>query len=993
MARVETGHHKVQGTDYAYTLHGWIKAVNSNALTTSTDMGKDGAAGNAYASAYTDLHRYVAQDAAGYSLNYYRQGPVKDYAAIKTFNSTTNQNMIASITALGSTGTPFNLQTDAPDLYNGNISSMVTSIYDMDMNSNNTHTDHTAFPQITAYRYDQLHRIKQLKAYRDIDLSANAWKSLATGNYDGSYFTQFSYDKNGNITSQRRDGAAFMTGLGLTMDDLSYMTQDASATNPSNKLIGVNDAVTGAYTTDIKGSSSAVDGTPSTYDYDYDAIGSLIKDKKEFIQGIEWTVDRKVKKVIRDGAAMSAAGKNMPDLEFEYDANRQRILKIVKPHTTGGSLMSQDNWVYTYYVRDASGNISATYEKTFMPVSGQANTYSETLKLQEHDLYGSSRLGTLPANTIMGGANTFTAALSGGLFQNISYLANYQPPVTTIVCTLPGSSTHITCPETFERTLGNKRYELTNHLGNVLTVVSDRKLQVAGPQASTVLRRVFDDMDMSHVIGDPPSCVSNVGGKAVVNPTAGYSGINFDFPTVTGQQYLVEFDLDKGNSDVSDDMYVTLYDNTFALLQFNSLGAVSSNHYSYSWIGSGSQDNIKIYFVSGTNTPAVGALTPHYFSIDNFAVSAIDSTTTIVSNYKAEILETHDYYAGGMILPGRSFNSGDYRYGHNGQEKENEITQGLYSAEFWMYDSRIIRRWETDPVVKPWESPYACFLGNPIYYADPSGLDGEGPNGECPGDPGVGDHTYSTPSSPSTPGRFWERGEPGAQADGGSSGGNSGKAPPFYLAYGVPGGIYGTPSTLKRTYGDRNYTHYHTQFNNASGGFSLDEPNVFIQAQGRIKNNLQWSVTFMKQKIDPLDDAYKIEAPTAVEFGLAYRKQYLSKKWWFKASVDFAATFGPTYGAPMYNDLPGDEKQDGIGFTGLTFKASETERYMQVGYSGTALVRVNATFVKSITVFVAGNLHHMQGVTVDTDRGGQKIGYLGSAELTFGVGFDIGPYK
>ncbi len=39
-----------------------------------------------------------------------------------------------------------------------------------------------------------------------------------------------------------------------------------------------------------------------------------------------------------------------------------------------------------------------------------------------------------------------------------------------------------------------------------------------------------------------------------------------------------------------------------------------------------------------------------------------------------------------------------------------------------MYDSRIGRRWERDPVVKVWESSYATFANNPILFADPLGL-------------------------------------------------------------------------------------------------------------------------------------------------------------------------------------------------------------------------------------------------------------------------------
>jgi RHS repeat-associated protein len=83
-----------------------------------------------------------------------------------------------------------------------------------------------------------------------------------------------------------------------------------------------------------------------------------------------------------------------------------------------------------------------------------------------------------------------------------------------------------------------------------------------------------------------------------------------------------------------------------------------------------------------------------------------------------------DYYPFGQTMPGRNWTSsvGGYRYSHNGHEKENEIFEGAQSAEYWMYDSRIGRRWERDPIVKPWESPYATFGNNPIKYNDVKGL-------------------------------------------------------------------------------------------------------------------------------------------------------------------------------------------------------------------------------------------------------------------------------
>ena len=73
-------------------------------------------------------------------------------------------------------------------------------------------------------------------------------------------------------------------------------------------------------------------------------------------------------------------------------------------------------------------------------------------------------------------------------------------------------------------------------------------------------------------------------------------------------------------------------------------------------------------------------------------------------------------YAGGFVR---------YRYGFGGQEKDDEVAGkgNSYTAEFWQYDSRLGRRWNIDPVVKPWESPYATFANNPMWFVDPNGAD------------------------------------------------------------------------------------------------------------------------------------------------------------------------------------------------------------------------------------------------------------------------------
>ncbi|MBA3283990.1 MAG: hypothetical protein H0U27_02870 [Nitrosopumilus sp.] len=81
-------------------------------------------------------------------------------------------------------------------------------------------------------------------------------------------------------------------------------------------------------------------------------------------------------------------------------------------------------------------------------------------------------------------------------------------------------------------------------------------------------------------------------------------------------------------------------------------------------------------------------------------------------------------------MPGRKYNTNAYRYGLNGQEKDDEISgvEGAHtSAEFWEYDTRLGRRWNRDPIVKPGISSYSAFDNNPIYFADYNGLTAEKP--------------------------------------------------------------------------------------------------------------------------------------------------------------------------------------------------------------------------------------------------------------------------
>jgi PKD repeat protein len=98
------------------------------------------------------------------------------------------------------------------------------------------------------------------------------------------------------------------------------------------------------------------------------------------------------------------------------------------------------------------------------------------------------------------------------------------------------------------------------------------------------------------------------------------------------------------------------------------------------------------------------------------------STYTFGRLAKPQTYDLASYTFGSIMV---SVSKGEYRYGMNTQEKDNEIygEGNSYSAEYWQYDARLGRRWNVDPyVVKhPYNSPYLCFNNNPNFYVDIKG--------------------------------------------------------------------------------------------------------------------------------------------------------------------------------------------------------------------------------------------------------------------------------
>ncbi len=265
MQRTEIGEDNIQGLDYVYTIHGWLKGINgSNA---KTDIGQDG----------QSVQSRFAADEWGMTLGYY-QG---DY-----HNRTGTLRSVFESSAANS----HHLQPNH-DLYNGNISTWASH-----MNQQN--------PTASTYQYDILNRIKSSE--RQV-WNQTSWRADAN-----VYRTAYSYDGNGNIETLTR-----YDEKGSKMDELKYIYEnELNGEKLTNKLRKVQEqAAATTYEKDIENTSFETE-------YVYDAIGNLIEDRRDSI-AVEWNVYGKVSKV------KPLYGAKKPIIRYLYDAAGNRVAKEV----------------------------------------------------------------------------------------------------------------------------------------------------------------------------------------------------------------------------------------------------------------------------------------------------------------------------------------------------------------------------------------------------------------------------------------------------------------------------------------------------------------------------------------------------------------------------------------------------------------------------------------------------------------------------------------
>lgn len=383
LARTELGHYKVQGIDYAYTLQGWLKGINGDALDSSKEMGGDALAGSVYSRVSKDVYAFKL----GYFTNDYN--PVGGSTA-----PAFSQRTYDAPSALAATGN---------SLFNGNISLSTLALSKINGGATTGYT----------YGYDQLNRLTEMRQH-----STNS--NWGNSSISAAYSESIAYDANGNILKYLRNGAG--TGANpLDMDSLTYKyNRNAAGNLVNNRLNHVRDAIknNGNYTVDIDNQSGN--------NYIYDSIGNLKKDVAEGIQNINWTVYGKIRSIDKEKGIT---------LNYSYDPGGNRIIKEVN---TAGQLTK------TFYVRDAQGNVMGIYTKNG----------SNPIHWNEQHLYGSSRLGMWNWDTVV----PLAASVIGSkmfLYDSLLY--------------------------------GSRMYELTNHLGNVLVTVSDKKVGVSSSSTSGII--------------------------------------------------------------------------------------------------------------------------------------------------------------------------------------------------------------------------------------------------------------------------------------------------------------------------------------------------------------------------------------------------------------------------------------------------------------------------------------------------------------------------
>jgi len=160
-------------------------------------------------------------------------------------------------------------------------------------------------------------------------------------------------------------------------------------------------------------------------------------------------------------------------------------------------------------------------------------------------------------------------------------------------------------------------------------------------------------------------------------------------------------------------------DTTLTNITFTINGIDSNGNFEVNQIISQTNVSVNHYHMQHHLANKQFELTNH---LGNVLATILDRKT----NNTADVVTAQHYYPFGSVMSSYRVEEIGYRFGGaGGQEKDDEIFIGAYTAEYWEYDSRLGRRWNVDPITYAWQSSYAVFNNNPIFFIDPLGLEAE----------------------------------------------------------------------------------------------------------------------------------------------------------------------------------------------------------------------------------------------------------------------------
>ncbi|MBT1706531.1 hypothetical protein, partial [Chryseosolibacter indicus] len=430
LKRTVLGQDKLQGMDYTYTIHGWLKAINHPLLDKANDPLKDGDAGSV-----------TGRDAFGMALTYFSG----DY---KRSGSPLDASTISTLMPLA-----------GRDLYNGNIATWtLRNHYPGSINTQYANANIQHKTNLTGYvfQYDELNRLTRA------DTRIFNGSTYGNGN---DYHNNQSYDANGNILTQVN-----YAGGNTVMDNFTYTYKPGT-----NLLTQVTDIAAAS-----PGFSQDVEPGQEADNYKYDAIGNLIADKQQQTT-ISWTPYGKVKRVSKAGSGYT---------EFSYDASGNRVSKK-RINAAGLSITNyyvrdaSGNIMGVYEKIDQGTGAAPELTLTELPIYGsdRIGEYSKPVSVT-----------ATPVVTPEAGEARLAVSTMKNAYESVSYLLNpgvalrlgagfsYTAPESgTAPFTVRVSETGGTIlpPDgLYTRTLNSRQYELKDHLGNVRTVIGDVKLSV-----------------------------------------------------------------------------------------------------------------------------------------------------------------------------------------------------------------------------------------------------------------------------------------------------------------------------------------------------------------------------------------------------------------------------------------------------------------------------------------------------------------------------------